>query len=56
MPLNAVTFDPLVRLAPLFVLGAPWMGLWALFRIATGWRHERCTAPAGVRRVVSSWV
>ena len=38
---------PMVRLAPLFVLGGSWMGLQALFRIATG-RHERYTAPAGV--------
>jgi hypothetical protein len=44
---SAVTFDPLVRLASLFVLGEPWMGLQALFCIATG-RHERYTAPAGV--------
>ena len=44
---NAVTFDPLVRLASLFVLGASFMGLYALFRIATG-RHERYTAPASV--------
>jgi hypothetical protein len=44
---HAVTFDPLVRLASLIVLGAPWMGMWALFRIATG-RHERYTAPGDV--------
>jgi hypothetical protein len=43
---NAVTFDPLVRLASLFVLGASWMGLWELSSAVTGC-HERYTARAG---------